>query len=120
MRGLKISCETTDMEEEQERVRGLPAGPAASGLRPPPSRRCTGAVCRHCRWCVFQVYPADAAPSAATTSSPDRPHRIRPAGTALHTHPAQSSQLHQGEPLLPCSGVVPDKPASVAAVEEEK
>ena len=62
MRRLKISCETTDMEEEQEQVRGLPAGPAASGLRPPPSRRCAGAVCRHCRWCVFQVYPADAAP----------------------------------------------------------
>ncbi|KAM3318084.1 hypothetical protein ACQJBY_035678 [Aegilops geniculata] len=47
------------MEEEQERVGGLHAEPAASGMRPPPSRRCAGAVCRHCRSCVFQVYPAD-------------------------------------------------------------
>uniref|UniRef100_A0A8R7QA69 F-box domain-containing protein n=2 Tax=Triticum urartu TaxID=4572 RepID=A0A8R7QA69_TRIUA len=67
MRGLEISCETTQDMEEQEQgpdwagflpeLLGLICGrlPLADVPR-------FGAVCRHWRSCAFPVYPADAAP----------------------------------------------------------
>ncbi|XBH66246.1 hypothetical protein VPH35_094791 [Triticum aestivum] len=65
MRGLEISCETTDMEQEQgpDWAGFLPELLAlVCGRLPLADVPRFGAVCRHWRSCAFPVYPADAAP----------------------------------------------------------